>query len=467
MSASMSRRFATFATSTSYPDLPPVVVDKVKAITLHAIVSALAGYEHSTAQRVLALFKTEEARADGGSTVLVDGARLTKAGAAYANGELIHRGGRLDLYQLLTHPSATVIPPALIAAEAEGRSGRELIAAIACGYEVLARMAGDWIPSTQARGFRSSPVYGLFGGAVAGGKLLGLTESQMTSAIALCVDLAAGNLEGPRTGSDSVSVHEPSAARSAMLAILLAREGTRGSETALDGEAGFYHAYAGNRAGRLTYAFTGRRTARTAAATSGLGARWDMLDTALRIYTVAGTQLPLIDVTAALCAEHDIDPADVDRVDIVVNWLERNYPSPAFPGRSAHERAEYYVAYAILERGYPVLRGRPDPAGAKAHDPAGLDELADRVHIRPSRRQPLLAPRITIRTRAGAEHVAQATGREFMFDFAEEVRRISPVAPGLPIPADQFTALVEAVRDLDQAPDLSGLLRLTLATGRA
>jgi len=463
MPASMSRQLARFATRTSYTDLSPAVVDKVLAITLHAMASALAGYEHSTARRVLALFKAEEARAEGGSTVLVDGAKLTKAGAAYANGELIHRGGRLDLYQLLTHPSATVLPPALIAAEAERRSGRDFIAAVACGYEVLARMTGDWIPSTQARGFRSSPVYGLFGGAIAAGKLLDLTEDQMTSLIALCVDLAAGNLEGPRTGSHSVSVHEPSAARSAILAVLLARDGTKGSESALDGAAGFYHAYAGSNEGRLTYAFTGRRTARRAAATSALGRRWDMLNTAHRIYTVAGSQLPLIDVTAKLCSDYDIAPEDVDRVDVVMNWLERAYPSPAFPGRSAHERAEYYVAYGIIQRGYPLLRGRPDGGGKTANqDPPGLAEMIERIHIRPSKRRPLLAPRITIRTRAGDERVATATGREFMFDFAEEVRRISPISAALPIPAPRFATLIDAVRDLDDGSDPARLIQLSL-----
>ena len=41
-----------------------------------------------------------------------------------------------------------------------------------------------------------------------------------------------------------------------LLAVALAKHGVPGSATALEGEAGFYHAYAGNNLGRLAYSFT-------------------------------------------------------------------------------------------------------------------------------------------------------------------------------------------------------------------
>ena len=47
------------------------------------------------------------------------------------------------------------------------------------------------------------------------------------------------------------------AVRNALLAIAMARHGTPGGETVLEGEAGFYHAYAGNNRGELRYSFTG------------------------------------------------------------------------------------------------------------------------------------------------------------------------------------------------------------------
>jgi 2-methylcitrate dehydratase PrpD len=466
MSLSLSRRLARFAHDLTFDDLPALVVDKIQAVTLQALTSALAGAGHSGAQRIVGMIRREETAAGRGSTILVDGGTVTKAGAAFANSELIHRGGRLDLYRMLTHPGTTIIPAAIVAAEAEDSSGREFVTALAAGYEVLARLAGDWIPSTQARGFRSSPIYGIFGAAIAAGKLMHLDEDQLVSAIATCVDLAAGNLEGARTGSDSVSIHEPSAARSALLAVLLAREGTRGSETSLDGDAGFYHAYAGSNTGRLTYAFDGRKaTTSFISVTTELGRRWEVLNLALRIYAIGGSNLALVDVTAKLCADHDIRPGDVADVEVVVNWMETRYPSPAFPAGLSGPRVgsqHYYCAYGIVRRGFPMSRGRTDGPTGASQDPPAVLQLMKRIRIVPSKTRPVIAPRITIRLKNGVSHTATATGREFMFDLDQEIARISELVPDLPIPESQFQQIVEAVRALDGLSSIRSLIELTL-----
>ena len=42
-----------------------------------------------------------------------------------------------------------------------------------------------------------------------------------------------------------------------LLAVAMAKHGTPGGETTLEGDAGFYHAYTGNNFGQLRYSFTG------------------------------------------------------------------------------------------------------------------------------------------------------------------------------------------------------------------
>ena len=42
-----------------------------------------------------------------------------------------------------------------------------------------------------------------------------------------------------------------------IMAALLARENLKGSETCLEGQAGFYNAFTGNNRGELTYTFGG------------------------------------------------------------------------------------------------------------------------------------------------------------------------------------------------------------------
>src|SRR5439155_925458 len=80
--------------------------------------------------------------------------------------------------------------------------------------------------------------------AVAAANILRLTEAQVNSTIPLCASLASGNLEGARSGGRAL--REGEAVRNAVLAVALAKEGHPGGETVLEGDAGFYHAYAGN-----------------------------------------------------------------------------------------------------------------------------------------------------------------------------------------------------------------------------
>ena len=85
-----------------------------------------------------------------------------------------------------------------------------------------------------------------------------------------------------------------------------------------------------------------------------------------------------------------------------------------------------------------------------------------RVTIIPSHQMTLFGPRITIFTKDGKSYTKQATGREFMWDFNEEVRRIREVIPGLPIPAAQFEQIITTCRDLERQDRADQLIQLTL-----
>ena len=380
---SISRQFARWVAGLRYEDLPPEVVDRAQGLTLQALASALLGSQLPAGRQAVELVTREEAGVPAGVTIMVDGARATKSGAVFANAELILAGGKWDTFRMLTHPGTCIVPCAFAAAEAEGASGRDFVTGLAAGYEVMERMAADFIPTLMARGFHAGPVFGIFGAAVAAAKIMGLDEDEVTNAIGLCVNLAGGNLE-------SRGLRESAAARNAMLAVALAKQGRQAGETALEGDAGFYHAYAGNNRGDLTYSFVGDTRTSLAALTAGLGEEWLFLETLYRIYSTAGYNIAHVDVTAQLCEEHGIEYEDVERVEAVVNWLETQYPSPAFPvrredlGEAAPGSTRYYTAYGVVRRGFPLLAGAPDP-------PEVLD-LMTRVTLIPSHEMTLFGP---------------------------------------------------------------------------
>jgi len=466
--SSISRRLSRWVAGLAYSDIPPEVVDRARGVTLQGLSSCLLGHDFPETRQAIRLVEEEELGCSGASTALVDGRRFSRAGAAFINSEMIFAGGKWDTFRMVVHSNCAILPAALVAAEAKCCSGREFLTGVAAGYEVTERLAADFVPTVMARGFHAGPVFSIFGAAVAVAKIMGLDAEQVHGALAQCVNLAAGNLEGGRSGGRSV--REGAAVRNALLAVGLARQGIPGGETVFEGEAGFYFAYSGNKEGRLSHSFAGRRNADLAAITEKVGEHWVFLETLFRIYSTAGYNIAHVDVTAALCKRDHIRPEDVDRVECVVNWLETQYPSPAFPSRRtdiepAREQPQYYAAHAILTGGFPVSKNVQQQVGEA--DPPGIDDMMRRVRVIPSHTQPLFAPRVTIHTRDGIAHILQATGREFIMNFDQLAERLSPIGTVVPIGEQQYAELVAECRQIDQAKDVTRLIALTCRPGRA
>jgi 2-methylcitrate dehydratase PrpD len=249
------------------------------------------------------------------------------------------------------------------------------------------------------------------------------------------------------------SLREGGAVRNALLAVALAKHGTPGGETTLEGEAGFYHSYNGNNLGKLRYSFTGLNRANLAGITEGLGQKWFFLETLYRIYSTAGYNIAHVDITARLCEEHNIRYEDIDRIEAVVNWLETQYPSPAFPVRGIDGppkpgSTQYFSAYGAVTGGYPLLRGGQPAPGET--DPPEVLELMQRVTLIPMAHRTLFGPRVTVFTKDGRGVTREGTGQEFIWDFETEVDRILPISQGIAITRERFDELINACRGLEQ-----------------
>ena len=460
--ASLSRQLAQWIAALRYDDLPPAVIDRAKGVTLQAIASVLIGAKTASGKQALKMIADEETGVKSGATLMVDGTLVTKGGAAFANSEMALSGGKYDTFRMLTHPNTAIIPAALVAAESVGASGKTYLTGVVAGYEVMERMAADFIPAVMARGFHPGPVFGIFGAAIAAAKIMGLNEEQLNSTIALCASLAGSNLEGARSGGKAL--REGAATRNAMLAVTLAQQGHIGGETVLEGDAGFYHAFTGNNKGLLSHSFVGDTHTSLDKITAHLGKEWMFLETLYRIYYTAGYNIAHIDVPAAICNDNNIRHEDVARVDAVVNWMETQYPSPAFPSRREDGEARvggtaYFTAYGIVKRSYPVTAGQKIEIGDAP--PAVLD-LMQRVTIIPSHKMTLFGPHFTIFTKDGKSYARQSTGREFIWDYDTHVERIKDIASHLPIPAAQYGDIVATCRNLENEARADKLVRLTL-----
>jgi len=162
--------------------------------------------------------------------------------------------------------------------------------------------------------------------------------------------------------------------------------------------------------------------------------------------------------------EHNLRHEDIDRIEALVNWLETEYPSPAFASRGIESppqvgSTQYFTAWGAAERGYPLLRAdRPGPGET---DPPEVLDLMHRVTLIPTMRRTLFGPRITVFTKDGRSFTKEGTGREFIWDFEEQARRIRPITPGLTISEAKFAEVIDTSRHLDRldraAPKLISL----------
>jgi 2-methylcitrate dehydratase PrpD len=88
-----------------------------------------------------------------------------------------------------------ITPAALAIAERDGNSGKEVIEAVVAGYEVVGAFDREVSAYTTPRGFRASPVFGIFGSASAASKLLKLSEEETIHAMGFAAAFASGTLE--------------------------------------------------------------------------------------------------------------------------------------------------------------------------------------------------------------------------------------------------------------------------------
>jgi len=469
VAGSISRQFARWAANLRFDDLPPEVVDKTKALLLHALTGAVLGARTAHAKESVQLVKAEEGKPDG-ATILTDGSKATRIGATLAGSEVIHSSQLLDSYRMLTHPGPVLIPAALVNAELERKGGKEILTALAAGYELALRLCDDFIPSTAARGFRPSPLYCTMGAAMVTGKLLGLSEDGLVTTIALAANFASGLNEGPRGGGNEMSIHEPQAARNGVFAGVMARTGhIRGAEQSIEGEAGFYNAFTGSNKGELTYAFTGPLHVDPATVTDGLGQRYKLLTAMFRMYPVAGYNQPVIDLIAEMKQQHQLKPDDIAQVAVKMNWIETLYPSPAFPrfpdwNTPRVGGTHYFAGHAAVNGGYPVVGGRTfGPTGDRLEeDQVVLDFMNHKVTLVQEKDRAMFSPGATVTMNDGTIYSGEYPYRRMEWTYDELVTHLHDCLPAYPLGKSGFDTLVETVRGADALPSVVPLLTATM-----
>ena len=246
--ATLSEQLAAFATRTTSQGAPAAVRDSVQHRVLDITGLQLAARPLATSDGALAY-----ALAQGGpeqAHVVGEAQRISAPWAAFANGVLAHSLDYDDTHlPSVLHPSASVVPAALAAAQASGADGSRVLDAIAVGIEVVVRLGMVGYDRELRNsvffehGQHATSICGTVGSAVAASLLLDGSERGVVDAIGVSASMAGGIIEANRTGGTVKRLHCGWAAHAGVSAAQLVTHGFTGPPTALEGRFGFFEAF--------------------------------------------------------------------------------------------------------------------------------------------------------------------------------------------------------------------------------
>ena len=231
-------RLTSYVASLEYQDLPSEVVHQVKRLVIDSMGCALAASDAVPvrAARDLAL----EVHGSSPATLLGTIHTTTPDMAAFVNGTMVRYLDFNDSYngKDIAHPSDN-IPAVLAAAEAHGRSGRDLIAAVALAYEVQAAWADSF--HLASGGAWDQAAYAAVSAPLGAGRVIGLTVDQLAEALRISV-VSSMTLGEARRGTIShwKAAAVPNAGRNGVFAAMLARRGMTGPPEVFSGSHGFF-----------------------------------------------------------------------------------------------------------------------------------------------------------------------------------------------------------------------------------
>ena len=294
----LSERFVEW--SAGLQNVPPEVRRAAKWHVLDAMGTGLAAARLGVVDFAVTEAMSYGTPAEAG--VIGHGTRHPAPMAALANGTLIHGLDFDDTHAgAILHGSAAVLPAVLAVSETVDADLDAAVDAFVVGLEMAIRVAAAATRKFHARGFHATSVVGIFGGALAASRLLGLDAAATVNALGIAGSQASGSLEFLYTGSLTKPLHPGWAGLAAVMAARLAARGATGPASILEGGWGLYRSYADT-------------AVEPDEVTATLGEEWETTRMTAKPYPVCQYSHATLDTLALL--PDDLDPSRIARIDI-------------------------------------------------------------------------------------------------------------------------------------------------------
>ena len=358
---------ADFIVTTRYEDLPKETTERVKAYIIDVIGCMVGGSREEQARILLEVMKEMGGTPD--STVLAHGFKTSTMNAALINGTMGHLFDFDDDHREGTmHPTVAVFPAVFALAEKLGKSGKEIMRALVLGLEVMIRVGETFLGKSYYQGFHPTGTCGVFGSAAACAALLDLDAEKTTYALGLAGSFTAGTQEWSTEGSWQKPLQAGHPAMFGVLCALLAEKGFIGARTVFEGPNGFIRAHS------FKDIFDYDRI------TKGLGEKWEMMDTSIKVHACCRFSGPVADCGLDLYRQ-GVRAADVESIVAkVCDFSIRTLYTPREPKVRpvTHVDAQFSIPWAVA---VTVCKNNTGPdmfKGSALKDPEML-ELAEKV----------------------------------------------------------------------------------------
>jgi len=365
-SGGATANLAAFVAEVARRGVPPNVRAVLQAAAIDAIGCGLFGLT-TAAVRIVHAFAREQGGPSEATLWAAGGARIAAANAALVTGTAIHGFDFDDHHRAKLHLSAAVFPAALAMAERQNADGRTLLAALAAGYEAMARIGLAANPNAaRMRGWHLTGTCGTFGAAAAAAVILGLDADTTASALGVAGTQSAGLWAFNADGAMSKRLHPGRSAQSGIIAALLAQKGFHGPRKILEAEDGGFLAAMSD-------------DARPAEIERDLGRIWRAEAVCFKPYACCGSNHASIDAAFELMAEHGFTAANVRSVTVGVSRVvDRQTGFVYTPSTvlNAQMSLRYNVAVALLDRAALIEQFTESRIG----DPV-LNELVSRINV--------------------------------------------------------------------------------------
>lgn len=433
----ISQRIARFASGLDWDGMPEAVREKCKVSLLHNLSVALAGGPLLGAAGRYAQ-ALEEQGPNARSRLLISGRPASADTAAFANAALMHARAQDDVYfPGLTHAGSIMVPAVLAVAEERGSTGRELVTALCAGWEAAGAISQGFAPRTTPRGFRASGIYGVFASTVGVARLLGLDAQATAHAIGIAASCASGTNQTWVAGTQEWQLQIGMASRNGILAARLAAAGATGAPDALEGSAGFYYAFMGNRDGVETVGEDLRQT-------------WRSLDVTYKPYAVCAILQAPVKQALAFACEHDLSPDDIRAVRLHLAPAEAAYPGTDAPGPFTDiggtlMSAQFCLSLALAER-------RVKGEDLRRLDDPRLRPLIARTRVIADESLVTRSFILEIDRADGStlRHVSPVEGEPFNWDRDEVASNVRAMSDELPLSSEGIARLIEMVLAAEQ-----------------